>query len=44
MKNFAHRDRALRYKDETQKHVVPLAQGTDERFVLKLSVALYEIK
>ena len=44
MKNFAHRDRALRYKEETQKHVVPLAQGTDERFVLKLSVALYEIK
>lgn len=44
MKNFAHRERALRYKDETQKHVVPLAHGTDERFVLKLSVALYEIK
>ncbi|WP_337863874.1 HD domain-containing protein [Nitrososphaera sp.] len=44
LKNHAYRDRALRYKEETQKYVVPLAQGTDERFAFKLSVALYEIK
>lgn len=44
MKDNTHRDRAIRFKDETQRHVVPLAQGTDERLALKLSVALYEIK
>jgi GTP pyrophosphokinase len=44
LKDATYRDRALRFKDETQKHVVPLAQNTDERLALKLSVALYEIK
>jgi len=44
MKNFAYRDKALRFKDEAQKYVVPLAEGTDERLAFKLSVALYEIK
>jgi (p)ppGpp synthase/HD superfamily hydrolase len=44
MKTYAYRDRALRFKEETQKHVVPLAQMTDERLAFKLSVALYEIK
>lgn len=44
MKNYAHREKALRFKDEAQKHAVPLAQNTDERFAFKLSVALYEIK
>lgn len=44
MKTFAYRDRALRFKDDTQKLVVPLAQNTDERLSFKLSVALYEIK
>jgi GTP pyrophosphokinase len=44
MKSNAYRDRALRFKDETQKHVLPLAQKTDERLAFKLSVALYEIK
>lgn len=44
MKDYAHRDKALRFKDETQKYVIPLAQKTDERFAFKLSVALYEIK
>lgn len=44
MKTFAYRDRALRFKDEVQKLVVPLAQNTDERLSFKLSVALYEIK
>lgn len=44
MKSYAYREKALRFKDEVQKHVVPLAQKTDERFAFKLSVALYEIK
>jgi (p)ppGpp synthase/HD superfamily hydrolase len=44
MKNYAHREKALRFKDEAQKYAVPLAQNTDERFAFKLSVALYEIK
>jgi GTP pyrophosphokinase len=44
MKTFAYRDRALRFKDEMQKLLVPLAQNTDERLSFKLSVALYEIK
>lgn len=44
MKSYTHREKALRFKDEAQKHAVPLAQNTDERFAFKLSVALYEIK
>ncbi|HEX6067910.1 MAG TPA: HD domain-containing protein [Nitrososphaera sp.] len=44
MKGYPHRDKALRFKEEAQKHAVPLAQNTDERFAFKLSVALYEIK
>lgn len=44
MKNYAHREKALRFKDDAQKRAVPLAQNTDERFAFKLSVALYEIK
>lgn len=44
MKNYPHREKALRFKDETQKYAMPLAQNTDERFAFKLSVALYEIK
>ena len=44
MKNNAHREMALRFKDEAQKHAIPLAEKTDERFAFKLSVALYEIK
>lgn len=44
MKNFDRRDKMLRYKDETQKYIVPIAEKTDERLVFKLSVALYELK
>jgi (p)ppGpp synthase/HD superfamily hydrolase len=44
MKNHAYRDSALRFKEEAQRHAVPLAQATDERLAFKLSVALYEIK
>lgn len=44
MKGYSHREKALRFKEEAQKHAVPLAEKTDERFAFKLSVALYEIK
>src|SRR5919106_1250573 len=42
--NVSQRERAFRYKEETEKYVVPIAQATDERFAIKLSIALYEIK
>lgn len=44
MKTVSQRERAFRYKEETEKYVIPIAQATDERFALKLSIALYEIK
>lgn len=44
MKTISQRERASRYKIETEKYVVPIAQVTDERFAVKLSIALYEIK
>ncbi|HET7389564.1 MAG TPA: HD domain-containing protein, partial [Nitrososphaeraceae archaeon] len=44
LKNSVHKDKILRYKEETQKYVVPIAQKTDENLVFKLSVALYELK
>jgi GTP pyrophosphokinase len=44
MKNHAFRDRMIRFKDETEKYVVPIATATDDRLAFKLSVALYELK
>jgi guanosine-3',5'-bis(diphosphate) 3'-pyrophosphohydrolase len=44
LKNAIQKDRVLRYKEETQKYVIPIAENTDEKFVFKLSVALYELK
>lgn len=44
LKNATQKDKVLRYKEETQKYVVPIAEKTDEKFVFKLSVALYELK
>jgi (p)ppGpp synthase/HD superfamily hydrolase len=43
-KNAVKKDKAIRYKEETQKYVVPIAEQTDETLAFKLSVALYEIK
>jgi len=43
-KNAVKNDKAIRYKEETQKYVVPIAEQTDESLAFKLSVALYEIK
>ena len=44
MKNQMLRDKMLRFKDETQKHVMPIATATDDRIAFKLSLALYELK
>lgn len=44
LKNVSQRERAFRYKEETEKYAIPIAQATDERFAVKLSIALYEIK
>jgi guanosine-3',5'-bis(diphosphate) 3'-pyrophosphohydrolase len=44
LKNAIQKDKVLRYKEETQKYIVPIAEKTDEKLVFKLSVALYELK
>ena len=44
LKNTFHKDKALRYKEETQRYIIPIAKKTDEKLVFKLSVALYELK
>src|SRR6187200_983441 len=44
LRNSNHKDKVLRYKEETQKYVVPIAQKTDEKLVFKLSLALYEVR
>lgn len=44
MKSQMLRDRMIRFRDETQKYVVPIATATDDRLAFKLSVALYELK
>jgi (p)ppGpp synthase/HD superfamily hydrolase len=44
MKNSTHKERVLRYKEETQRYIIPIAEKTDEKLVFKLSVALYELK
>jgi (p)ppGpp synthase/HD superfamily hydrolase len=44
LKNAVHKDKILRYKQETQKYIVPIAEKMDEKVMLKLLVALYELK
>jgi len=44
MRNYAFRGKMIRFKDETEKYVVPIATSTDDRLAFKLSVALYELK
>jgi len=44
MKNQAFLDKKIRFKDETEKYIVPIAIATDDRLAFKLSVALYELK
>ena len=44
MKGQSFKDKVTRYKEETQKYVIPIATATDDRLAFKLSVALYELK
>jgi GTP pyrophosphokinase len=44
MKGQTFKDKVTRYKEETQKYVVPIAVATDDKLAFKLSVALYELK
>lgn len=44
MKGQGFKDKVIRYKEETQKYVVPIAIATDDRLAFKLSVALYELR
>jgi (p)ppGpp synthase/HD superfamily hydrolase len=44
MKGQTFKDKVIRYKEETQKYVVPIAIATDDKLAFKLSVALYELK
>jgi GTP pyrophosphokinase len=44
LKNNIHKNKILRYKEETQKFILPIAEITDEKLLFKLSVALYELK
>ena len=44
MKNQGFMEKAKRFKDEVQKYVLPIAEGTNDKLAFKLSVALYELK
>jgi (p)ppGpp synthase/HD superfamily hydrolase len=44
LKNNRHKNKILRYKEETQRFILPIAEITDEKLLFKLSVALYELK
>jgi (p)ppGpp synthase/HD superfamily hydrolase len=44
LKNAIQKDKVLRYKEETEKYIIPIAERTDEKLVFKLSIALYELK
>jgi (p)ppGpp synthase/HD superfamily hydrolase len=44
LKNSRRKDKIARFKEETQKYFVPLAETTNEKILLKLVIALYELK
>ena len=44
LKNSVHKNMILRYKEEVERYVVPIAEKTDEKLLFKLSIALYELK
>jgi (p)ppGpp synthase/HD superfamily hydrolase len=44
LKNAVQKNKILRYKEETQKYIIPIAEKTDEDLVFKLTIALYELK
>jgi (p)ppGpp synthase/HD superfamily hydrolase len=44
MKGQGFKDKVMRYREETQKYIIPIATATDDKLAFKLSVALYELK
>ena len=44
LKNSRRKEKIARFKEETQKYFIPLAEKTNEKIVLKLIIALYELK
>ncbi len=44
LKISKQKEKAFRYKEETQKYFLPIASQMDDKISFKLSVALYEIK
>jgi len=44
LKNSRRKDKIARTKEETQKYFIPLAESTNEKILLKLVIALYELK
>ena len=44
LKKASHKHMISRYREETEKYMIPLAQKTDENIAFKLSIALYELK
>ncbi|HKR74318.1 MAG TPA: HD domain-containing protein [Candidatus Nitrosocosmicus sp.] len=44
LKNSRRKDKISRMKEETQKYFIPLAETTNEKILLKLVIALYELK
>ncbi len=44
LKNSRKKDKISRFKDETQKYFLPLAEQTNEKILLKLIISLYELK
>ena len=44
LKNTSHKNKISRYREETEKYLIPLARRTDENIAFKLSIALYELR
>lgn len=44
LKNSRRKDKIARTKEETQKYFVPLAESTNEKILLKMVIALYELR
>jgi GTP pyrophosphokinase len=44
LKNSRRKDKISRFKEETKKYFLPLAEQTNEKIMLKLEIALYELK
>jgi len=44
LKNSRRKDKISRFKEETKEYFLPLAEQTNEKIMLKLIIALYELK